>query len=232
MGARTQVPPEDQGAMVDSSAVSGRERLLAQPQSPEAYQAEGNAWVQKRDYGRAILAYERGLRLAPGHAALTNNLRFARREADVAVPRVREFFLAKWWRGLGAWLGVATAQYLALAFWWLAVLGAAFWYLRRRKLSENRRFALLPVAFVCLLLAIICYQLAASRLAFLQDDSAAILLQDQIDLRVAPDAASTLKMTLSAGRKMTILDEFDAFTKVLLDDGEQGWLPTASIERI
>ena len=221
----------------DSLAISGDGEVvvperLTTPVSPESYQARGNDFYRQRDLGRAILAYERGLRLDPGNKALKNNLDYVRREADITELQVREFFLSRWWRDAGAMVGVANAQWLALACWIIAVLAATLWYLRRRQMEEGKRFAILPLAVLFALFAFLFFRLGSSRLAYLERNDEAILVEDYVSLRVAPGPDASLEEELGAGRKMRIVDEFDGYFKVILASGGQGWVPVAAVERI
>ena len=219
VGARTQVQS------LDSLVATGRV-------SPALYQALGNARFERGELGLAVLAYERGLRLRPGHPGLTNNLAYVRAEAGIERLELPDFWLARWWRRAGAALGATTCYALAIGLWWLAVAGATVWYLRRRRMSEQQRFALLPAAAVCLLLAAICWGLGHSRAAWLTDDRTAVLTARTADLRVAPGPDATLEKALSQGLKLRILDERDGYVKVALDDGKQGWLPLAAVDRV
>lgn len=200
--------------------------------SADLYLALGNAHYEDERPGRAVLAYERGLRLAPGNKDLANNLRFVREDANITELRVPPFFLTSWWRSVGAFLGTGLSQWLALVFWALAVAGAAFWFLRRRDMDEKQRFALLPAAVGCLLLAGLFYSLGNSRAAYLANDREAILTARTANLRVAPGADATLEAELSEGVRLRIIDEFDGYVKVALENGKQGYLPGESLERI
>lgn len=199
--------------------------------SPEFYLALGNAWYESGQFGRAILAYERGLRLRPGNADLDNNLRFVRREAGITAPELPEFMLLRWWRLFGAWLGVTGAYLAALLFWWLAVAGGVWWYLRRKQMEEKRRFALLPVALLMALISGGFILLAESRYAALNESSEAILLNDST-LRVSPTADGSVEAELSPGHTLYITDRVNRFVKVQLPDGRQGYLPATDIEVI
>ncbi|NJC26595.1 tetratricopeptide repeat protein [Neolewinella antarctica] len=230
-GARTQVPGNGQEAesvglaiVPDSSTTGGA--------SPLGYQYRGNIHYENGEYGRAILAYERGLRLAPGNRALLNNLKFVRGEAAIERPEIRDFFLVRWWRAAGAWFGIATARWFALVCWALAVLGATAWFLRREGMTEKRRFALLPVSGSLLALALVCYLLGSSRLAYLDNDRDGILIARNVELRVAPGPEATLEEELSEGLKLRVLDEFGAYVKISLENGRQGWVPSTAVARI
>ncbi|MEL7162742.1 MAG: SH3 domain-containing protein, partial [Bacteroidota bacterium] len=191
-----------------------------------------NAHFNAGDFGRAILNYERGLRLHPGNKALTNNLKFVRAEAGINRLELKGFFLKRWWESLGAFLGAGLTFWLAMACWWLAVAGAVVWYLRRQRMAEKSRFALLPLAGFFLVLAVLFFNLGNARNARLANDREAILMRNETDLRVAPGPEATLEESLSAGLKLRILDEFDGYVKIALDDGKQGWVPAESVERI
>jgi hypothetical protein len=214
-----------QSAALDSLAKTGKV-------SPDLYQALGNAHFQRSDFGLAILNYERGLRLKPGHDGLTNNLKYVRAEAGITRQELPDFFLARWWRGIGAALGASTLFWLAMLFWCLAVAGAIIWFLQRKGMDEKKRFALLPGAVISLILAILFLSIGNSRNAFLDNDQEAILVAKTADLRVAPGANATLEKSLTAGLKLRVLDEYDGFIKVSLADGKQGWLPEGALEGI
>lgn len=216
---------EIQLAAFDSLLATGKE-------SADLHLAIGNAYFNDRQPGRAILHYERGLRLAPERKDLANNLQFVRAEVGINKLQVREFVLIRWWRAVGALLGTQISQWLGLLFWWGAVAGALVWYLKRREMDEKKRFALLPLAAVSLLLSLLFYNIGANRADFLNNDKEAILTAEFADLRVAPGPEATLEETLKEGVKLRILDEFDGYIKVAQEDGSQGYLPAGSLEVI
>jgi len=221
-----------QGADAKAQIIALDSLLTTGKTSPDAYQALGNAHFQNGDYGKAILNYERGLRLKPGHKALVNNLKYVRAEAGINRLELPDFILARWWRGIGAALGAGTLFWIAMICWWLAVAGAVLWYLRREAMDEKRRFALLPGAVIALILGILFYSMGNSRNTWLANDKEAVLTAKIADLRVAPGADATLEKALTQGLKMRLLDEFDGYVKVSLDDGKQGWLPAETVEVI
>lgn len=201
--------------------------------SPNFYLALGNARFGAGRFGTAILAYERGLRLRPGHRDLRNNLRFVREEAGITLPTLPDFFLLRWWRSLGAFLGTTTAYTISLVLWWLAVATGVYWLLRRRAMEEKRRFALLPLSFVLAGLAVAFYFLGSNRYAYLTNQDEAILTANQAILRVSPTPDGSVEAELEEGYKLFITDRTNnTYVKVLLLDGRQGYLPIEAIEVI
>ena len=224
--ASAQVQENGEGA--DLVAQLDSLRATAQ-ESPEAYLQLGNQLFESGAEGYALLAYERGLRISPGNDALENNLRYVRGELGIDRPTISDFFGVRWWRNLGAFIGVSTARYLALLCWILAIAGATIWYLRREAMTEARRFALLPVSGLLLALALFFYLLAGSRLANLDYDREAVLVAERTTLRVAPGADATVEQELGEGLKVEILDRFDAYVKIALLSGRQGWVPAENL---
>jgi tetratricopeptide (TPR) repeat protein len=192
--------------------------------SPTLYLALGNAHFELGQYGRAVLAYERGLRLNPTDRDLQNNLRYVREEAGILSTPANTFFLLRWWHGLGSLIGTATAFYLGIFFLWLAVAGVVYWLLFRSRMKEKRRFALLPLGGGALVLAGICFALGTTRYQQLIRVDEAILLTEGAPLRVSPTADSSVEATLGEGVRLTITDELEAYVKVRLEDGRQGYL--------
>ena len=192
--------------------------------TPAGYLALGNARFESGQVGEAILAYERGLRLRPDQQTLMNNLRFVQEEAGLTAPTLPGFFLLRWWRVAGAAIGSTTAYILAMICWWLAVAGGLYWYLRRRTMAEKRRFVLLPLAIFLIVLAVLFYTLGQSRYTYLHRTDEAVLLTPTASLRVSPTEAASIEAELTAGNKLTITDRVGKYVKVILADGQQGYL--------
>ena len=191
--------------------------------SPELYLLQGNAHFEAGRTGRAVLAYERGLRLEPGDADLRNNLAFVREQARIEDAAVGQFFLVDFWNRAGATLGTSVAYSLSLLFWWLAVAGGLWWYLRRTQMDERKRFALLPVATLCAVIALLFFALGRSRDAYLSRSDEGILLE-AATLRVAPTAGGSVEAQLPEGVRLYIIDRVDRYVKIQLGDGRSGYL--------
>jgi len=62
--------------------------------------------------------------------------------------------------------------------------------------------------------------------------SEAILLEDQISLRVAPAPASPVATSLSAAQSVRIVGAYASFYRVRLPDGQEGFIQSDQLERI
>lgn len=196
------------------------------------YLALGNARFESGRTGEAILAYERGLKLKPGNGNLINNLRYVREEAGLPPVAGSDFALLRWWRMLGAALGTTLAYTISLILWWLAVSGVLYWYLRRKRMSEKRRFALLPLSVGIGVLSLLFFALGWTRHDYLHRSDTAILLTPMATLRVAPTSEASAEADLPSGHKVTITDRVNRYVKVRLSDGRQGYLLREEVEII
>ena len=196
--------------------------------SPNFYLVQGNAHYEAGQPGRAIMAYERGLRLRPANEDLRNNLSFVRQQIGIEAANVQEFFLLRAWRNFGALLGATVAYVISLVLWWLAVAGLVWWYLRRERMEEKRRFALLPSALLCAFLAAAFYGLGTSRAYYLERSDEAVLLDDAT-LRVSPTADGSVEEQLPEGIKLYITDRVNQYFKVQLPEGQTGYLPATVV---
>jgi len=116
-----------------ASALYGEERyaeaaavyekiLAAGVESAPVYFDLGNAWFKTGDVGRAVLAYERALRLAPGDPDLAANVAYARELAsDVADEPIAARLLVP----LASRASTDTLLVAAAVAWWVLWLALA-----------------------------------------------------------------------------------------------------------
>lgn len=194
-------------------------------QSAELYLNLGNSYYQQGDFGQAILAYEKGLLLEPRHAALTKNLGLVRDEIPDQFGELPPFFLSVWWNTLRGSRSSNAWAILGLAFLWFGLAGWAVWIWSSERRWRKRGFS---VGLVLLVLSLLPFSLAWSHKRWHQANKAAVVIQEVLSLRAAPDAKAEEVLELHSGTKVKVLDELGDWHKVRLSNGEEGWLPTAS----
>ena len=122
-----------------TAAAAFRQSITLQPASG-ALQALGNAEWQQRRNGDAILAWEQALWLDPFNDSARQNLRFARKTAQLEAPE------PAWYEVISTWLPVA---------WWAWIAGGSLWLavgmvllpgiLRQRKATWHQAVAALAL---------------------------------------------------------------------------------------
>ena len=195
------------------------ELVRAGNDSPNLFYNLGNAYFRQKDFGRAILNYERALALDPRHAEAQANLRVARDEA-----RALELSPRHWER----WLGLATAnQYAigaAIAFWIGALALASFVFNRRRATFAMSIFAMSIFA----LAAIAVYEFERGK----SGAGLAVVTSANVDARLATADTANRVLTLPAGSEIQILSRRGDWIYAALPNNLRGWMPAKSAERV
>ena len=198
--------------------------------SAKLYYNLGNAWFKQGNYPKAILNYERALRLDPSYSDARYNLEFTSNFVQDKIEPVPEFILKSVARkvcyvmGSNAWAVIflvllAAALMMGLLF----LLGA----------SVGKRRA----GFYC---GIVLLLLSAGALSFSiwqKSDSVktdtAIVMSPVSSVKSSPSSGSSKDLfVIHEGTKVTILDEVGSWKNIALADGRQGWITSNELEVI
>jgi hypothetical protein len=225
-GARACERPEEARPFFQTAADAYAELRQRGHQNAVLLRNEGNASLLAGDLPRAILAYRRGLRLAPGDRFLRANLAAAREQVVLAedrkLGRPPEETRPPWlpWVGPG-WrlllgLGFYCLTCFALARWWLAGSG---W------LGIGAASGLITI-----LLAL---SVARDELAREQETvhPLAVVARDGVVLRKGNGLAypARYEQKLNRGVEGRVLFARGAWIQIELAGGELGWVPANAV---
>jgi tetratricopeptide (TPR) repeat protein len=189
----------------------------------------GNSYYREGKIGPAILNYEKALKLAPQDEDVRHNLKVANRSLLDNLDSLPQFFLSRWWNTLRLGMSATAWSILGLVFLWLGIGGLVLWIWGNSRARKKQGFVL---GIVALLLCILPFSLANSRVAYERHSGGGILMVEETALRSAPDAKSTDILVIHEGLKVELLDEIGEWYKVRLSNGEQGWLPKEVVAEI
>lgn len=189
----------------------------------------GNAYYRANEIGKAILNYERALRLDPTDEYAKANLEFAKEYIKDEVAEQPELFLVSWFNavintfGVDVWAGIAVTTFI------IALVGIAVMLVSRKRGVRSTGLTVVIIALVACLFANIA---ATSLYNFITDKSQAIVIKEEVTMMSAP-GSSTALIKIHEGRKVTITDDtIDSWKEVQLEDGTVGWVKRGDIERI
>ena len=195
----------------------------------ELYYNLGNAYYKADSIGKAILYYNKALRVDPSQEDARHNLALAEKRITDEVAEESEFFLAKWMRGLRdtmsctAWSVLSLVSFgLLLAFALLFLLASS---IRLRK-----------TGFYCALSALLLFVATISFAISSRNDMLthyeAVILSSAISTKSSPDRSATELFVLHEGTKVRVVSEHNGWSEVVLADGKKGWVENIHIERI
>jgi hypothetical protein len=199
-------------------------------ESVDLYYNLANAQFKTGNLGRAILNYERALRLDPANADSRANLELARSlTADAIEPMPRFWLLAAvdWWvnalpRGILATLMTLT---------WLTVCGGfCFRVLSRRPGGRPLGGWLMAGGGIGLFLFGITLLAQAGAMG---EREWGVILAQEVAVQSAPSVEDDLTLfRIHEGTKVRLDQRTPEWSEIVLEDGRVGWVPTESLEEI
>lgn len=218
-----------QGRFADA-ADSWSAILDAGLESPELHCNLGDAYFKLERYPKAILCYERALRLDPSFSEARYNLEFAAQFAQDKIEPVPEFILKSFARRVSHLLGSnAWAVLFLVLFAGFLALGLVF------LLSPSRTARRLGFYAGLLLLVL---SLGALGLSLWQKadcgrSDEAIVMSPVSSAKSAPSEGSAKDLfVVHEGTKVKVIDEVGDWKNISLADGRQGWILSADLEVI
>lgn len=199
-------------------------------ESPALYCNLGNAWFKNGDVSKAILYYERALKLDPSYDDARYNMTVASDFVQDRIEPVPEFILKTWVRNLCYALDSDAWAVSGLVFFAVAV-AALLLFLLSGSLVWRRTGFFSAVVFFLLSLSAVSFSFW-QRSDYSRKDGA-IIMAPVVSVRSSPSSeASTDLFILHEGTKVQILDEVGDWRNIELADGRQGWMKSADMEII
>jgi tetratricopeptide (TPR) repeat protein len=202
------------------AAIEGYEALVRAGQdSPNLFYNLGNAYFRTKNFGHAILNYERVLVLNPRHPEAEANLRVARDEAHALEL------------GGGKWevlLGFATENQFgvaaAIGFWIFAFALASFLFTKRRSLIVLSILSLLISGSA----VFAAYEIEHGK----NGSGLAVVIADNVDARLATADNANRVLTLPAGSEIKVVSQRGVWIYAALPNDLHGWMPASSAEQV
>ena len=203
-------------------AIAGYEALVRGGQwNANLFYDLGNAYFRTRDFGRAILNYERALALDQHHPEATANLQIARDESRALElqPTRPERYLQ--------FASINQYSIAAAVAFWLGVFGiVALLFSRRRSAAQ------MALSILCLVMC----GMAAWAIHTLDGGSngraLAIVTGNDVQARLATADTANSVLALPPGSEIKILSTRGDWTYAALPNDLRGWIQTKNAERV
>ena len=203
-------------------AITGYEALVRAGQwNANLFYDLGNAYFRTRDFGRAILNYERALALDWHHPEATANLQIARDESralelqPTRLERYLEF--------------ASINQYsiaAAIAFW-LGIFGFVALIFARRRYA-----VLISLSILCLLVCAIAVWAIHTLDHGSNGRALAIVTGNDVQARLATADTSNSVLALPPGSEIKILSTRGDWMYAALPNDLRGWIQTKNAEQV
>jgi len=212
-----------------SAAELYEQTLSTEGVAPEIYYNLGNCYYKTGEIGKAILNYERALRLDPRFDDARYNLQIAQQKVVDNVGVAQNFFLARWLDDLIEMF--SSNQWFFISFGlFLLFLVATFLFIfassvRLRKVSFYMGALFITVCLVFLTFS----HLQKSEQV---NHRGAIIMNGVVVVKSSPDKSGTDLFQLHEGTKVSIKSTLDKWVEIKLSNGNVGWVEQSMIEQI
>lgn len=210
-------------------AVEKYGQLVKKGESASLYYNYGNALFKAGYIGRAILYYERALRLDPANADIEYNLEFANLSKTDKIEKIEPFFVTEWYRGITQMFTSNIWAYASLGFFLMAMI---FFLVYRFGVTIAIRKWSFGVFVICLVISIIAVGHSVYSRNMVEDNPAAIVMVGSETARSTPDKSGTEVFVIHEGTKVYIKSRLGDWIEVRLESGNVGWIENTAVEVI
>ena len=197
--------------------------------SMELYYNLANAYFKMEKIGKAILYYNKALRIAPSQEDVLHNLAIAETRTKDKITAVPEFFLHRWMRVVRNSVSCNAWGALSLLFFAL-ILTFALLFLLASRLGVRKAGFYGALCSLLLFVATTAFAISSRNDILTADE--AVVMSSAISVKSSPDRSATDLFVLHEGTKLRIVAEFDEWVEVVIADGKKGWTERKNIETI
>lgn len=199
-------------------------------ESPDLYYNLGNAYFKEGEISRAILNYERTLKLDPSYKDARYNLEVANLLIKDRIDEIPDFILKAWTKSLCYKLDSDAWGVISIIFFAILAIMLLIFVLSAQ--SSWRRLGFYS-SIVVLALFVCATSFASWQKQDYMKDNAAIMMRPVSSIKSAPSVESAKDLfILHEGTKVFLLDTVGEWNNIQLADGRQGWVRSNELEKI
>lgn len=213
----------------DSALMSYRLVEMQGLESAGLYYNMGNSYFRLREYARAILYYERALKLDPGYGDARFNLDLARTYTVDRFESVESWGIGQWVSGWHELFPARTWSVLTYLFFALLVVSVvSLLFARRRSLWTVS----LTGSIVGLVLFVLTLVLGVRSQRLQLESNRGVIQQSVVSVKGAPASESKVLFLLHSGSTVQIVGRSGDWLEIRIVDGHQGWVESSVLEEI
>ena len=214
-----------------ADAVDGYELISGMGlESAALYCNTGDAYFKDGNPAKAILYYERALKLDPSYSDARYNLELLNSAIQDRIEELPEFVLKTWFRNFSY---VMDSDGWAVCFIVFLAMTLAMMLVFILSGSVGGRRTGFFLGIVMLLAAVLSLTFSIWQKKDAMSADQAIIMRPVTSVKSSPSSeAATDLFILHEGTKVKLLDEVGVWKNIELADGRQGWIPSADLEVI
>jgi tetratricopeptide (TPR) repeat protein len=213
-----------------AAAITAYDSLLKDGyRSSDLFYNLGNAHYKAGNIGRAVLNYEKALKLSPDDDDIRYNLRIANLKVVDKIDAIPAVFYRRWLNTVSGWCSPDTWSWWLIAGCWL-LAGTVFGFVVSGSSGRKKLFFL--AGLLCLLLVGFTALAGWESHRLSTQEHEAVVLAPSVYVKSAPDEKGNDLFILHEGTKVSLLDRVNGWQEIRLANGSVGWVTDASLEAI
>jgi len=189
----------------------------------------GNAYFKNNDIAKAILNYERALRLKPYDKDTRFNLEICQTKTVDTIDPLGVFLVTRGFKSLENTQNSNGWAITSLVFFILFITSLFAYFFSRFLWLKKTGFY---VGIVSLILCILSFVYASNTYQDVVYPDQAIIMDATVTVKSSPDPSGKDLFPLHEGTKVTITNEIGSWNEIELQDGNIGWAQAASMKII
>lgn len=197
--------------------------------APEVYYNIGNAYYKSNNLAKAILNYERAVKIDPANEDFIFNLKLANQKIEDKIDAAPQLFLTQWKNAI-----VDLMSESGWSKWCIITLVVALGLLgvfivSQKSILKQLGFFGAVMFFVISLSSLF---IAKHKYTITVNGSEAIITAASTTITAAPTEKGTKLFILHEGTKVSVTEESDAWYEIKIANGNTGWIKKTQLEKI
>lgn len=197
--------------------------------SSDLYYNLANAYFKDKNYAKAILNYERCLLYDPSNGDAKANLELAKLNCVDKIETIQPVIFKTWSDSVSNLMSCSTWTNLSIIFFLVfAICTFAYFFMKKVTIRKIGFYS----AIVSIIICFICNIYANQQQNKINNRDFAIVITPSVTVKSSPADSGTQLFTVHEGLKVKVRSTLSDWSEVELSDGNVGWLPTSTIEKI
>ena len=211
-------------------AIKTYKAVISKESTADCYYNLGNAYYKNNDIPKAIIAYERALRLSPSDKDIIYNLQLAQSKTFDQLSPKSEMFFISWLKSLIDSMSIDGWAYLSIISLCLAFALTLLYLFAQRVGLKKLGFFLAMLSFFIFIVSSI---FAFYKHSIMINNHSAIVIAPTACVKITPDSKAKNIIVIHEGTKLNVTDRtLGDWYGVTLSNGDAGWIKTTLIEEI
>ncbi len=189
----------------------------------------GNCYYKLNKVAPSIYYYEKALKINPTHEDALYNLAFAKRMTIDVIEDLPKTISQKFSESVIHKLTFDTWAIIAVV---ASSLASFLFLMYHFSYSSRKKLFYFNTSIIAVFILIISTFFAFQNYKTVQNNRAAIIFVDKVEIKNAPSTSGEEVFELHEGTKVLILDELDNWKKIKIADGKIGWIYADDLKEI